>query len=160
MNNLRLALTRSGEPITILMVDDDPDDCQLVTEALQEAGLANELRFAEDGEELMDYLHHRGKFADPASSPTPDLILLDLNMPKMDGREALKEIKSNRKLKLIPIVVFTTSQSEQDILRSYDLGVNSYIVKPSAFSELVDVVKILESYWFNTVQLPPSGTEG
>lgn len=144
------------KPITILMADDDPDDRMLTGEALEESLLANDLHFVEDGEELMDYLHCRGKYSDPASAPKPGVILLDLNMPKKDGREALKEIKSDPNLKRIPIVVMTTSKVEQDILRSYDLGANSYITKPVTFDGLVDVIRNLGRYWFEIVELPQS----
>ncbi len=140
--------------ISILMADDDEDDRMMTKEALEEARLANDLRFVMDGEELLDYLYRRGKYTDPADSPRPGLILLDLNMPKKDGREALKEIKADPNLKRIPIVVMTTSQAEVDIYRSYDLGVNSFITKPVSFEGLVYVVTMLARYWFQIVQLP------
>ncbi|MEZ4385463.1 MAG: response regulator [Nannocystaceae bacterium] len=139
--------------ITILIADDDPEDRMLAAEALEESRLANTIRFVEDGEELLDYLHHRGKFTDPDESPRPGLILLDLNMPRKDGREALEEIKSNSELRRIPIVVLTTSQAEADIYRSYDLGVNSFIVKPVSFDSLVDVMQVLGRYWFEIVEI-------
>lgn len=141
-------------PVTILMADDDPDDCMLAKEALAETCLANELYFVSDGEELLDYLYHRGKYAQLGSAPRPGLILLDLNMPKKDGREALKEIKADPNLRYIPIVVLTTSKAEEDIHRSYDLGANSFIVKPVTFSSLVEVMKTLRKYWFEIVELP------
>jgi CheY-like chemotaxis protein len=109
----------------------------------------------ENGEELLEYLYRRGKYSDPAVSPRPGLILLDLNMPKKDGRQALKEIKADPSLRSIPIVVLTTSKAEEDILRSYDLGVNSFIVKPVTFEGLVDIMKTLTKYWFEIVELPP-----
>ncbi len=143
-----------GRPITILVAEDDPDDRLLMEEALEENRLANDLRFVEDGEELMDYLHHRGKFTDLASSPRPSLILLDLNMPRKDGRESLKEIKVNPELRQIPIVVLTTSKAEEDILRTYDLGVSSFIAKPVTFESMVDIMKALKRYWFEIVELP------
>ncbi|WNG32702.1 response regulator [Archangium minus] len=143
------------KPVTILMADDDPDDRDFARTAMQESRLVNELRFVEDGEELLDYLHRRGRFADPKDSPRPGLILLDLNMPRKDGREALKEIKSDPSLKLIPIVVLTTSKAEEDILRSYNLGANCFITKPVTFDGLVDVVKVLDKHWFQIVELPP-----
>lgn len=145
-----------AKSITILMADDDEDDRLMTKEALEEARLANEIRFVLDGEELMDYLYQRGKFEDPASSPRPGLILLDLNMPKKDGREALKEIKADPDLRHIPIVVLTTSKAEEDIYRSYDLGVNSFITKPVSFDGLVFVMTTLAQYWFQIVQLPKS----
>ena len=141
-------------PITILMADDDEEDCQLTKEAWDENRLANDLRFVGDGEELMEYLQHRGKYSDPADSPAPGLILLDLNMPKKDGREALREIKASPELRRIPIVVLTTSKAEEDILRSYDLGASSYITKPVTFEGLVKTVKHLKQYWFEVVELP------
>ena len=141
-------------PITILMADDDEEDCQLTKEAWDENRLANDLRFVGDGEELMENLQHRGRYSDPAYSPAPGLILLDLNMPKKDGREALQEIKASPELRRIPIVVLTTSKAEEDILRSYDLGASSYITKPVTFEGLVKTVKHLEHYWFEVVELP------
>lgn len=140
--------------ITILMADDDEDDRLMAQEALQEARLANDLHFVLDGEELMDYLYHQGKYTDVSNAPRPGLILLDLNMPKKDGREALKEIKSDPALRQIPIVVLTTSKAEEDIYRSYNLGVNSYITKPVSFEGLVEVMKALSIYWFQIVKLP------
>ncbi|HEY9805177.1 MAG TPA: response regulator [Candidatus Obscuribacterales bacterium] len=143
-----------GKPITILMADDDEDDRMLAQEALEECRLANDLHFVEDGEQLLDYLYHRGKFAPPSPSPRPGLILLDLNMPRKDGREALQAIKADVELRQIPIVVLTTSQAEEDIYRTYDLGANSYITKPVTFESLVEVMKILGRYWFEIVELP------
>jgi len=148
-------MKRDGKAITILMAEDDPDDRALTKEAFEENRLINDLRFVEDGEELMDYLLRRNSYGDPAASPRPGIILLDLNMPRKDGREALKEIKSNSSLRRIPIVVLTTSEAEEDILRSYDLGVNSFISKPVAFAGLVQAVKTLGAYWLEVVELPP-----
>ena len=142
-------------PVTILMADDDPDDCMLAREALAESRLANELYFVKDGEELLDYLYHRGKYTEPESSPRPGLILLDLNMPKKDGREVLKEIKADPHLRQIPVLVLTTSQAEEDIHYSYDLGANSFITKPVTFSSLIEVMRTLGKYWFEIVELPP-----
>ena len=142
------------QPITILMADDDADDRLFAKEALEEARLANDLHFVEDGEELMDYLHHRGRFADLNGCPRPGLILLDLNMPRKDGREALKEIKSDPDLRRIPVVVLTTSKTEEDIYRTYDLGVNSFITKPVSFAAMVEAMKTLGKYWFEIVELP------
>jgi CheY-like chemotaxis protein len=141
-------------PITILIADDDPEDRMLVEDAFIESRLANDLRFVEDGEQLMDYLYRRGRYADPTLSPRPGVILLDLNMPKKDGREALKEIKSDPRLRQIPVVVLTTSRTEEDIFRSYDLGVNSFITKPVTFVAMVELVKTLGKYWFEIVELP------
>jgi CheY-like chemotaxis protein len=141
-------------PITILLADDDPEDRLLTREALQESRCMNKLETVADGEELLDYLNHRGQFAGLNGSPLPGLILLDLNMPKKDGREALKEIKSDPKLRRIPIVVLTTSQAEEDIYRTYDLGVNSFITKPVKFAGLVELMKTLSHYWVEFVELP------
>ncbi len=140
--------------VTILMADDDEDDCMLAREALAESRLTSVLHFVQDGEELMDYLYQRGKYAEQSNSPRPGLILLDLNMPKKDGREALREIKADPKLRQIPIVVLTTSKSEEDIYLSYDLGANSFITKPVTFASLVEVMKITVRYWFEIVELP------
>jgi CheY-like chemotaxis protein len=144
-----------GKMITIVLADDDPDDRQLTEEAFTESRLANQLHCVQDGEELLDYLHRRGAFAHRQTEPLPGLILLDLNMPRKDGREALKEIKADPNLRRIPIVVLTTSKAEEDIVRSYDLGVNSYVTKPVTFKSLVELVKVLGRYWFEVVELPP-----
>lgn len=144
------------KPITILMADDDPDDRQLTKEALEEGRLINEVRFVENGEELMEYLRREGKYASAAESPRPGLILLDLNMPRKDGRAVLAEIKQDPEFRTIPVVVLTTSKADEDVYRSYDLGVNSYIVKPVTFEALVDILQTLEKYWFEIVELPPT----
>ena len=146
-------MTETPQPITILMADDDADDRLLTQRALAAARVLNELRFVEDGEELMDYLHQRGAYNDD-NAPRPGLILLDLNMPRKDGREALQEIKQHSVLHRIPVVVMTTSQAEEDIVRAYDLGVNSYITKPVSFQGLAEVMKALSIYWFEIVKLP------
>ena len=146
-------MENSDQLIPILMADDDAEDRMLLEEAWEENRIANPLRFVEDGEELMDYLHHRGNFSDQKKYPIPGLILLDLNMPRKDGREALAEIKAAPNLKKIPVVVLTTSKAEEDILRTYDLGVNSYITKPVTFDALVELVRTLTEYWFGIVSL-------
>jgi CheY-like chemotaxis protein len=146
-------------PITILMADDDADDRLMAREALEEARLANPLHFVEDGEALLDYLYRRGRYATRGPEPEPGLILLDLNMPKKDGRQALKEIKADSALRHIPIVVLTTSKAEEDILRTYDLGVSSFITKPVTFEGLVDLMKALTHYWFEIVTLPHQRNE-
>jgi CheY-like chemotaxis protein len=143
-------------PITILMADDDADDRRLTQEAFEEGRLINDLRFVENGEQLMDYLRKQGAYAPPADTPRPGLILLDLNMPRKDGRTVLKELKSDPHLRQIPVCVLTTSKADEDIYKSYDLGVNSYIVKPVTFEALVDILQTLEKYWFEIVELPPS----
>lgn len=146
-------------PIVIVLADDDPDDCMLAQEALEESRLVNELHVVGDGEELLAYLRHENGYAEPGKSPRPCLILLDLNMPRKDGREALREIKADRALRSIPIVVLTTSRAEEDIYRTYDLGVSSFISKPVTFEGLVDVMKVLGRYWFEIVELPGSPDE-
>ena len=139
--------------ITILMADDDEEDRELTREALNDARLANNMRFVGDGQELLDYLRREGAYADEAP-PEPGVILLDLNMPRMDGREALAEIKSDPKLRHIPVVVLTTSKAEEDIFRTYGLGVNSFITKPVTFAGLVEVLQAFKRYWFEIVELP------
>jgi CheY-like chemotaxis protein len=141
-------------PITILMADDDADDRRLTQEAFEEGRLINDVRFVENGEQLLDYLRKKGPYAPPAEAPRPGLILLDLNMPRKDGRTVLKELKSDPELRQIPVVVLTTSKADEDIYKSYDLGVNSYIVKPVTFEALVDILQTLEKYWFEIVELP------
>ena len=145
---------QNPRPVTLLLAEDDPDDCLLARQALEKSRLDNDLRCVEDGEELLDYLRRRGKYADPKQSPRPGLILLDLNMPRKDGREALREIKSDPRLRAIPIVALTTSKSEEDVVRTYNLGVNSYITKPVRFSALVEVMQAIGKYWFEIVELP------
>ena len=138
---------------TILMADDDPDDRMMMKEALEENNFSHSLHFVEDGEELLDYLHKRGKFVG-GNVLWPSLILLDLNMPKIDGREALSHIKSHINFKRIPVIVLTTSRAEEDIVRTYDLGVNSFICKPVHYNDLVQVAREIGNYWFSTVSLP------
>lgn len=147
-----------NKPITILMADDDPEDIMLAREALEEARLANRFYAVHDGEELMDYLRRQGKYADPKDAPRPGLILLDLNMPRKNGFEALEEIKNDPELRAIPVVVLTTSRTEEDVYRSYDLGVNSFISKPVSFEGLVEAMKVLGQYWFQIV-VRPGGEE-
>lgn len=137
--------------LTILIAEDDPDDRVLTKEAFEENYLLNNLYFVEDGEELMNYLYKKGKYVD---KPLPNLILLDLNMPRKDGREALKEIKTHPEFRKIPVIILTTSKAEEDIIKTYDLGVNSFITKPVSFFDFVEVTKILGKYWFEMVELP------
>ena len=139
---------QTGSAITILMADDDPEDQLLIQEAFEENGMTNDLRFVGDGIELLDYLHQRGQYSDPTTAPRPGLILLDLNMPRKDGRQALQEIKADPKLKRIPVIVLTTSQTDEDILQIYDLGCSSFITKPATFEGLVKVTKSISEYWF------------
>ena len=144
----------TSKSCVIVMAEDDSDDRLLTTDALAECDWKADLRFVENGEELLDYLMHRGKYSQSSSSPRPGLILLDLNMPKKDGREALREIKANADLRRIPIVILTTSKADTDIAGLYDLGANSFISKPVQFESLVRVMRTLGQYWFHTVQLP------
>jgi two-component system response regulator len=139
--------------ITILMADDDEDDRLLALEAFEAANAGNELRFVRDGEELMAYLRRTGRYADETQSPRPGLILLDLNMPRMDGREALAEIKASPSFRRIPVVVLTTSRADEDLLRAYELGAASFITKPVTFQALVAVMRVLQAYWGQTVTL-------
>ena len=150
-------MNQETNTLTILMADDDPDDRFLVREAFSEIRQANPLAFVKDGQELMDYLFRRGQYRQPGLAPRPALILLDLNMPRMDGREALQQIKADGDLRRIPVVALTTSQAEEDILRTYDLGVAGYVVKPVSFNGLVDVIQSLTQYWFEIVKLPADG---
>jgi len=147
-------MSTHSQPITILMAEDDPDDQLLVREAFHESRLANDLVFVQDGVELINYLRKQGRYANLSGLPTPDLILLDLNMPRKDGREALEEIKADPDLRRIPVVVLATSADEEDILRSYDIGASGYITKPVTFDSLVETVKVLGEYWIQIVWLP------
>ncbi|HKH43459.1 MAG TPA: response regulator [Thermoanaerobaculia bacterium] len=146
--------TPAPKPIVLLMAEDDADDRLLVKDALEESRVLNVLHFVEDGEQLLDYLRRQGRYSDPEASPRPGLILLDLNMPRMDGREALRAIKADPELRRIPVVVMTTSKAEEDIFRSYDLGASSYITKPVTFERLVELMKTLGHYWIEFVELP------
>ena len=143
-----------SKPRTILIAEDDDDDYLLTEQGLKEARFVNPLQRVRDGQELVNYLQRRPPYNDRAAYPRPALVLLDLNMPRKDGREALREIKSDPRLRHIPIVVLTTSKAEEDIVRSYELGVNSFITKPVTFQGLVEAVKVLGRYWFELVTLP------
>jgi CheY-like chemotaxis protein len=147
-------MDKKGNPIVILLAEDDEDDYILIRDAFVESRVINDLLWVKDGEEMMDYLLHRGQFEDANKSPIPGLILLDLNMPKKDGREALEEIKANNRLRHIPVVVLTTSKAEEDILHSYDIGANSFIRKPVNFNQFVEMIRLLGKYWFEIVELP------
>lgn len=146
-------MTTEKKQFTILLVEDDPVDIELLIEALQGDRLVNEIKYVRDGSELMDYLRQKNSFSDKSQSPRPDLILLDLNLPKKDGREALREVKSDPNFRRIPIIVMTTSKSEEDIYLSYDLGANSYIVKPFSFDSMVEIIRSVKKYWFDVVEL-------
>jgi CheY-like chemotaxis protein len=150
-------MEKRTKPITILMADDDADDRKMTKEAFEESRLVNDLRFVEDGDELLDYLYRRGKYSNPADSPRPGLILLDLNMPRKDGREALRELKADPKLRTIRVVVMTTSKAEEDIERTYNLSASSYITKPVTFAGLAEVIRTLGRYWLEIVELPDNG---
>ena len=141
----------------LLLAEDDDDDFLLVQEALQESRVLHELYRVKDGEEAMNFLLRRGPYQKPQAAPTPALILLDLNMPRKDGHEVLREIKSNPALRHIPVVILTTSKAEADIVCSYDLGVNSFIRKPGSFQGLVGALQALTHYWFKIVELPTKG---
>ncbi len=147
-------MTRDNRPPIFLVAEDDPDDRQWIKEALIETHTTAEVRFVEDGEELMDYLNHRGKYKTSSLLSYPGLILLDLNMPKKDGREALKEIKTDPRLRHIPVVILTTSKSEEDIFRTHDMGANSVILKPVTYSGLVEIMRSLVQFWLEVAQLP------
>lgn len=153
-------MTTNCRSITILLAEDDPDDAFMAREALNESRLANPMHIVGDGVELLDYLHRRGRYSDLSPLSRPGVILLDLNMPRMDGREALAEIKADPNLRQIPIVILTTSKAEEDIFKSYDLGVNSFITKPVSFESLVEVMKTLGRYWFEIVNLPEHTEQG
>lgn len=142
------------ENVVILMAEDDEDDYMLTKEAFEEAGLKTDLKWVRDGEELMDYLLRRNDYTDASKSPRPVIILLDLNMPRKDGREALKEIKAHPDLRAIPVLAMTTSNAKEDIQYTYSLGANSFIRKPVGFNRFVDVVKVIDKYWLDIVRLP------
>ena len=146
-----------GKPAVILLAEDDPGDQELTRRALEQSRIRNELYIVEDGEEALNYLLRRGEYEDPASSPKPDLMLLDLNMPKMDGKQLLEQMRADPNLRRIPVVALTTSKQENDIIRTYDLGANSYIVKPVDMDQFVNAIKVLKDYWFQIVVLPPRG---
>lgn len=144
--------------IVVLMADDDEDDRLLAQDALKESGWPHDLRFVADGVELMEYLNGRGQYSRPETAPSPDLILLDLNMPRKDGREVLQELKQDAKWKRTPVVVLTTSRADEDVIGSYDLGANSFVSKPVSYDELVDIMRNLGRYWSQTVRLPPGSS--
>ena len=144
----------TGKPIEILLVEDNPGDVRLTVEVLKEGKMLNRLSVVQDGVEALAFLHREGQYA---SAVRPDLIMLDLNLPKKDGREVLAEIKADKKLRVIPVVVLTTSQAEQDILKSYNLHANCYIIKPVALEQFIMVLKLIEDFWLTIVKLPPRG---
>ena len=141
----------NSAPIGILLVEDNPGDARLAVEALKESKVSNELYHVEDGVEAMDFLHQRKEYADV---PPPDLVLLDLNLPRKDGREVLEQIKDDAKLRLVPVVVLTTAAAERDLLKTYDLHANAYVIKPMDLDQFIEVVQAIESFWFMVVKLP------
>jgi CheY-like chemotaxis protein len=147
-------MKKEGRHPTILVAEDDQDDRQWIKEAVAETRVAGAMHFVEDGEDLMNFLYHTGKYSGIPSLAYPGLILLDLNMPKKDGREALKEIKSDPRLRHIPVIILTTSKAEEDIFRTYDLGANSVILKPVTYKALVEIMRGLTQFWFETAELP------
>ena len=147
-------MSMSKKMLTILMAEDDADDRLLAREAMHESRVLNELHFVEDGVQLLNYLRGNGEYSNRELYPMPGLILLDLNMPKMDGREALAEIKADNRLRRIPIVILTTSKAEEDMVKGYDLGAASYITKPVTFDALVELMRTLGKYWVEFVELP------
>jgi len=143
------------KPVVILLIEDDKGDQELTRRALEKGKIKNDLFIVEDGKQALDYLFRRGKYSDPAVSPQPDLVLLDLNLPKIHGRKVLEEIRNSDELKKIVVVIMTTSTQEEDIIRSYEMGANSYITKPPDFQQFVKLVQEVGHYWFQVVVLPP-----
>ena len=144
-----------AKPAVILLVEDDRGDQELTRRALEAGKIRNELRIVEDGEQALAYLFRRGKYKDPASSPRPDLLLLDLNLPRVDGREVLQRVRADSGLRRMAVVVLTTSRQEDDIIQSYELGCNSFITKPGGMEQFVQLIQTLEEYWFQIAVLPP-----
>jgi CheY-like chemotaxis protein len=147
--------SKRRNPAIILLVEDNRADQELICRAVKEAAIGKELRIVEDGEEALAYLFRRGKYQAPAASPKPDLLLLDLNLPRVDGYQVLEEIRADSKLRLMPVVVLTTSRQEKDIIRSYELGCNSFIPKPAGLDHFTRLFQALEEYWFEIAVLPP-----
>lgn len=147
---------KNTKMVVILLVEDNPADQKLTIRAFEKGKINTNLQIVNDGQEAMDYLKREGKFEDKNNSPRPDLILLDINMPKKDGKQVLKEIRANDKLRSIPIVMLTTSDQEKDVLESYNLGVNAYISKPVRINDFIDVINKLEEFWFTLSMLPPN----
>jgi CheY-like chemotaxis protein len=146
---------RDSKRTVVIIAEDDPDDRLLIRDAIQEATTQGvEIRFVQDGAEMLDYLYHRGKFNEEKDTPLPELVLLDLNMPRKSGLEVLAEIKQDPALRTIPVVLLTTSRAPEHIARSYELGGSGFVTKPNTYSELVDLMRSIERYWFRTVELP------
>ncbi|WP_223834080.1 response regulator [Spirosoma profusum] len=144
---------RKSTVMTILIADDDADDRLFMERALRQSGYTHTIQFVEDGEELMEYLRHTGRYT-KETAPWPNLLVLDLNMPRKNGFQALKEIKDDMELRRLPVVVMTTSSADEDVLKTYHLGVNSFVTKPFNFNRLVEMVIALKTYWLDTVKLP------
>lgn len=144
---------RKPAPMTILIADDDADDRMFLEQAMRENGYDKGIQFVEDGEELMDYLHRQGRYNE-LNAPWPNMLILDLNMPRKNGFQALSEIKDDPKLRRLPVIVMTTSSADEDILKTYNLGVNSFVTKPFNYNRLVEMVGSLKTYWIDTVKLP------
>ncbi|WP_026261924.1 response regulator [Spirosoma aerolatum] len=144
---------RKPTSMTILIADDDTDDRLFMDKALRQSGYAHNIQFVEDGEELMEYLRREGRYNEK-NAPWPNLLILDLNMPRKNGFQALSEIKDDPKLRRLPVVVMTTSTADEDVLKTYNLGVNSFVTKPFNFNRLVEMVGALKTYWMDTVKLP------
>lgn len=151
--NMKKTGTRAGRPVQILLVEDNPADARLTMELLGESKILNNLHVVEDGEQALAYLHKEGEYGDASR---PDLILLDLRIPKIDGPEVLAQIKQDPGLKRIPVVILTASRAEEDIIRTYDLHANAYVSKPIGFEQFLEVVKTIEDFWLTIVKLPPS----
>jgi CheY-like chemotaxis protein len=149
-------ISENLQPVKILLVEDNVQDIEITQRAFAKGRVRNELTVVRDGEEAIEYLYHRGKYQDPATSPRPGMILLDLNLPKVGGLEVLQQIKKDDQLKQIPVIVLTVSQREEDVVRSYDLGVNTYIQKPVEFDNFMRVVNAVQEYWILIATLPPS----
>jgi CheY-like chemotaxis protein len=147
-------ITELGRPVEILLVEDNPGDVRLTMEALREAKVCNRIHTAYDGMQALDFLNRKGNYA---NVPSPDLVLLDLNLPKKDGREVLASIKTNEKIKHIPVVVLTTSKSEEDIVKSYELQASCYVTKPVDLDQFLEVVKSISDFWLSIVKLPTGG---
>jgi CheY-like chemotaxis protein len=153
-----VSVGRLDEAFVVLMADDDTDDCLLVKSAFETAGITLDLRYVEDGKELMDYLYRQGQYADPEQSPCPDIILLDLNMPRKDGRESLKDIKSDPVLRSIPVVILTTSREKSDILSTYEAGASSFIIKPLTLEGWSEMAETIGRYWAGIAEIPPKAS--
>ncbi len=145
---------KQKERIPVLLVEDDEDDVQLTQRAFEKGNILNKLYVVYDGEEALDFLHHTGKYSNPTDAPRPGIIMLDLNMPRMDGRELLKKIKNDEDLRRIPVIILTTSDQKEDILSSYNNGANSFITKPVEFEKFLEVIITLGKYWLSIVEMP------